>query len=128
MLFGCREALLLDETKDSQLQRDLSALSKQFEQLHSKHRSQLLKAARALERAPGGIFDAATAQEEQAKQLKQEQVKREAVEKRVKELETAQREAEHQVGTLRRQKAAGSGPRRSEYNTICVLHLVHFNT
>eukprot|EP00930_Biecheleria_cincta_P091742 TRINITY_DN8139_c1_g2_i1.p1 TRINITY_DN8139_c1_g2~~TRINITY_DN8139_c1_g2_i1.p1 ORF type:complete len:2278 (+),score=713.30 TRINITY_DN8139_c1_g2_i1:130-6963(+) len=38
------EALLAEETKDSDLQRELSALSKQFEQLHGKHRSQLAKA------------------------------------------------------------------------------------
>ncbi|CAL1172450.1 unnamed protein product [Cladocopium goreaui] len=49
------EALLADETKDSDLQRDLAALSKQFEQLHAKHRIQLAQA------------------EEHAKQLKHEQ-------------------------------------------------------
>jgi len=47
------EALLAEEHRDSDLQRDLAGLSKQFELLHGKHRAQLSKAAeqgQALER------------------------------------------------------------------------------
>jgi len=36
------EALLADESKDTDLLQDLAALSKQFDQLHAKHRAQLL--------------------------------------------------------------------------------------
>eukprot|EP00928_Gymnodinium_smaydae_P087073 TRINITY_DN7140_c1_g2_i1.p1 TRINITY_DN7140_c1_g2~~TRINITY_DN7140_c1_g2_i1.p1 ORF type:complete len:2361 (-),score=382.91 TRINITY_DN7140_c1_g2_i1:110-7192(-) len=39
------EALLAEEHKDGDLQRDLAGLSKQFELLHSKHRAQLARAA-----------------------------------------------------------------------------------
>jgi len=69
------EALLLDETKDSDLQRDLAALSKQFEQLHLKHRTQLAKAV------------------EQGKQLQQEQAARH-------ELEEQLRATQRQTGEL----------------------------
>lgn len=37
--------LIAEESKDGDLQRDLSLLSKQFEQLHQKHRAQLARAA-----------------------------------------------------------------------------------
>ena len=74
-------------------------MSKQFEQLHSKHRSQLAKAVTALELPSRGCVEGFTAQEEQAKQLKREQAKREALEKRVAELHIAQQQAEHQVDT-----------------------------
>eukprot|EP00439_Symbiodinium_sp_Y106_P013736 s5176_g1.t5 len=39
------EALLADESKETDLLRDLTGLSKQFDQLHAKHRAQLISAA-----------------------------------------------------------------------------------
>ncbi|CAE7648194.1 unnamed protein product [Symbiodinium sp. KB8] len=39
------EALLADESKETDLLRDLTGLSKQFDQLHAKHRAQLVSAA-----------------------------------------------------------------------------------
>eukprot|EP00931_Biecheleriopsis_adriatica_P048962 TRINITY_DN28309_c0_g1_i1.p1 TRINITY_DN28309_c0_g1~~TRINITY_DN28309_c0_g1_i1.p1 ORF type:complete len:2149 (-),score=712.35 TRINITY_DN28309_c0_g1_i1:139-6585(-) len=59
------EALLIDETKDSDLQRELAALSKQFEQLHAKHRAQLSKTA------------------DQSKQLQEEQALRQELEEQL---------------------------------------------
>ncbi|CAE7230040.1 unnamed protein product [Symbiodinium natans] len=56
------EGLLADESKDTDLLRDLAALSKQFDQLHAKHRAQLVSA------------------EEQAKLLQSEQAMRKELE------------------------------------------------
>eukprot|EP00435_Cladocopium_sp_Y103_P056213 s187_g18.t3 len=79
------EALLADETKDSDLQRDLTALSKQFEQLHAKHRVQLAKA------------------EEHAKQLKHEQAARQALETRLADLAMAKRAVEGEAKAWQQQ-------------------------
>lgn len=79
------EALLADETKESDLQRDLAALSKQFEQLHGKHRVQLAKA------------------EEHAKQLKHEQAARQALETRLADLAMAKRAVEGEAKAWQQQ-------------------------
>lgn len=82
------EALLLDEAKDIDLQGELSALSKQFEQLHSNHRVQLAKA------------------EEHRKQLKHEQAARQAMEQRLADLAMAKRQCEGEVKAWQEQSEA----------------------
>eukprot|EP00913_Durusdinium_trenchii_P014298 g13414.t1 len=87
-LHATTQALLLDEAKDIDLQGELSALSKQFEQLHSNHRVQLAKA------------------EEHRKQLKHEQAARQAMEQRLADLAMAKRQCEGEVKAWQEQSEA----------------------
>ncbi|CAJ1384833.1 unnamed protein product [Effrenium voratum] len=79
------EALLADESKDTELQRDLAALSKQFEQLHAKHRQQLAKA------------------EEQRELLLQEQAAHANLSARLGDAERAQRASEGEAKAWQQQ-------------------------
>eukprot|EP00933_Yihiella_yeosuensis_P003452 TRINITY_DN10628_c2_g1_i1.p1 TRINITY_DN10628_c2_g1~~TRINITY_DN10628_c2_g1_i1.p1 ORF type:complete len:1097 (-),score=348.72 TRINITY_DN10628_c2_g1_i1:114-2987(-) len=79
------EALLADEGKDKDLQRELGALSKQFELLHGKHRAQLARAS------------------EQAKELQHEQAQRQELEVSFAQSEKELGEKQEEVQVVRAQ-------------------------
>ncbi|CAE8683133.1 unnamed protein product [Polarella glacialis] len=82
------EALLVDEGKDGGLQKDLAGLSKQFEQLHSKHRAQLARTG------------------EQSKLLQREQASCQSLQEQVVHAEQEIKARDEEVQTLRQQGTA----------------------